>query len=153
MFLYALGYSYTYWNKYIWTCVRNGLVLELLNVSFLFKKRHTSDVHIGQFLITWPTGHSTTWRMSSSGMWRCVDPGLTDVSEESITSIFRVEKSWILHIVFYQERQIPSLISKAKFQLSLLRLDLSSLLPLLHFVYIQARRHFICGYSITTSLV
>jgi hypothetical protein len=31
--------------------------------------------------------------MSSSGMWRCVDPGLTDVSEERIASIFRVEKS------------------------------------------------------------
>jgi hypothetical protein len=31
--------------------------------------------------------------MSSSGMWRCVDPGLTDVSEERITSIFRAEKS------------------------------------------------------------
>jgi hypothetical protein len=25
-------------------------------------------------------------------MWRCVDPGLTDVSEEHITTIFRVEK-------------------------------------------------------------
>jgi hypothetical protein len=31
--------------------------------------------------------------MASSGMWRCVDPGLTDVSEEHIASIFRVEKS------------------------------------------------------------
>jgi hypothetical protein len=28
----------------------------------------------------------------SSGMWRCVEPGLTDVSEERIASIFRVEK-------------------------------------------------------------
>jgi hypothetical protein len=26
-------------------------------------------------------------------MWRSVDPGLTDVSEERITSIFRIEKS------------------------------------------------------------
>jgi hypothetical protein len=26
-------------------------------------------------------------------MWRCVDPGLTDVSEERIAFIFRVEKS------------------------------------------------------------
>jgi hypothetical protein len=26
-------------------------------------------------------------------MWRCVHPGLTDVSEERIASIFRVEKS------------------------------------------------------------
>jgi hypothetical protein len=26
-------------------------------------------------------------------MWRCVDPELTDVSEKSIASIFRVEKS------------------------------------------------------------
>jgi hypothetical protein len=25
-------------------------------------------------------------------MWRCVDPGLTGVSEESIASIFRIEK-------------------------------------------------------------
>jgi hypothetical protein len=33
------------------------------------------------------------WRMSSSEMWRCVDSALTDVSEESITSIVRVEKS------------------------------------------------------------
>jgi hypothetical protein len=33
------------------------------------------------------------WRMSSSGMWHCVDPGLSDVSEERIASIFRVEKS------------------------------------------------------------
>jgi hypothetical protein len=31
--------------------------------------------------------------MSSSGMWRCVDPQLTDVSEERIPSIFKVEKS------------------------------------------------------------
>jgi hypothetical protein len=28
--------------------------------------------------------------MSSSGVWRCVDPGLTDVSEDCIASIFRV---------------------------------------------------------------
>jgi hypothetical protein len=33
------------------------------------------------------------WRMSSSGMWRCVDLVLTDVSEERIATIFRVEKS------------------------------------------------------------
>jgi hypothetical protein len=31
--------------------------------------------------------------MSSSGMWRCVDIVLTDVSEERIASILRVEKS------------------------------------------------------------
>jgi hypothetical protein len=31
--------------------------------------------------------------MSSSGMLRGVDPELTDVSEERIASIFRVEKS------------------------------------------------------------
>jgi hypothetical protein len=31
--------------------------------------------------------------MSSSGMWRCVGLVLTDVSEERIASIFRVEKS------------------------------------------------------------
>jgi hypothetical protein len=30
-------------------------------------------------------------RRMSSGMWRCVDPGLTDVSEKLIASIFRVE--------------------------------------------------------------
>jgi hypothetical protein len=30
--------------------------------------------------------------MSFSGMWRCVDPELTDVLEESIASVFRVEK-------------------------------------------------------------
>jgi hypothetical protein len=29
----------------------------------------------------------------SSGMWRCVYPGLTDVSEERIASIFREENS------------------------------------------------------------
>jgi hypothetical protein len=28
----------------------------------------------------------------SSGMWRCVDLALTNISEESIASIFRVEK-------------------------------------------------------------
>jgi hypothetical protein len=28
-----------------------------------------------------------------SGIWRCVDLGLTDVSEERVASIFRVEKS------------------------------------------------------------
>jgi hypothetical protein len=33
------------------------------------------------------------YRISSSGMWRCVGPGLSDVSEERIASIFRVEKS------------------------------------------------------------
>jgi hypothetical protein len=33
------------------------------------------------------------WTMSSSGMWRCVEFGLTDVSEERIASIFRVEWS------------------------------------------------------------
>jgi hypothetical protein len=32
-------------------------------------------------------------RMSPSGMWRCVDLALTDVSEERIASISRVEKS------------------------------------------------------------
>jgi hypothetical protein len=32
-------------------------------------------------------------RMSYSGLWRCVDLALTDVSEESIPSIFSVEKS------------------------------------------------------------
>jgi hypothetical protein len=31
------------------------------------------------------------WRMSSSGMRRCVNPRLTDVSEERIVSISRVE--------------------------------------------------------------
>jgi hypothetical protein len=31
--------------------------------------------------------------MSSSGMWRCVGLVLSDVSEEDIASIFRVEKS------------------------------------------------------------
>jgi hypothetical protein len=38
------------------------------------------------------------YKMSSSEMWRCVDPGLTDVSEEFIASIFRVEKSYIVSI-------------------------------------------------------
>jgi hypothetical protein len=33
------------------------------------------------------------WRMSSSGMWRCVHLVWTDVSKERIASIFRVEKS------------------------------------------------------------
>jgi hypothetical protein len=33
------------------------------------------------------------WRMPSSGMWRLVDIVWTDVSEERIASIFRVEKS------------------------------------------------------------
>jgi hypothetical protein len=33
------------------------------------------------------------WRMSSSGMWRCVCLVLNDVSEERIASIFRIEKS------------------------------------------------------------
>jgi hypothetical protein len=32
-------------------------------------------------------------RMFSSRMWRCVDHGITDVSEERIASIFRVKKS------------------------------------------------------------
>jgi hypothetical protein len=32
------------------------------------------------------------WRMPSSGMWRCVHLVWTDVSEERIGSIFRVEK-------------------------------------------------------------
>jgi hypothetical protein len=31
------------------------------------------------------------WRMSSSGMWRYVDLVWTEVSEEGIASIFRVE--------------------------------------------------------------
>jgi hypothetical protein len=29
--------------------------------------------------------------MLSSGMWPCLDPGLTDVSEKPIASIFKVE--------------------------------------------------------------
>jgi hypothetical protein len=41
----------------------------------------------------WCINPHFSWRMSSSGMWLCVDPGLTEVSEERITSIFRVEKS------------------------------------------------------------
>jgi hypothetical protein len=36
---------------------------------------------------------AVTMKMSSSGMWRCVDPGLSDVSEERTASIFRVENS------------------------------------------------------------
>jgi hypothetical protein len=35
----------------------------------------------------------TSWRMPSSGMWRRVDLVWTDISEERIASIFRVEKS------------------------------------------------------------
>jgi hypothetical protein len=30
--------------------------------------------------------------MSSSGTWRCADHGLTNVSDERIASIFKVEK-------------------------------------------------------------
>jgi hypothetical protein len=41
----------------------------------------------------WCINSVSTWRMSYSGMWRCVDLALTDVSEERIASIFRVEKS------------------------------------------------------------
>jgi hypothetical protein len=38
--------------------------------------------------------NSYFWRrMSSSGMWHCVDLALTDVLEERIASIFRVEES------------------------------------------------------------
>jgi hypothetical protein len=33
------------------------------------------------------------WRMSSSGMWRCVDLALTDITKERMASIFRVENS------------------------------------------------------------
>jgi hypothetical protein len=32
--------------------------------------------------------------MSSSGMWRCVDLALTDVSEERIASIFTVDAAY-----------------------------------------------------------
>jgi hypothetical protein len=33
------------------------------------------------------------WRMPSSGMWRCADVVWTDVSEEPVAPIFRVENS------------------------------------------------------------
>jgi hypothetical protein len=48
---------------------------------------------------SWPvpntefSNNSGLWRMPSSGMWRRVDLVWTDVSEERIASIFRVEKS------------------------------------------------------------
>jgi hypothetical protein len=38
-------------------------------------------------------GKGKTWRMQSSGMWRCIYLVWTDILEECITSIFRVEKS------------------------------------------------------------
>jgi hypothetical protein len=38
--------------------------------------------------------------MSSSEMWRSVDPALTDVSEERIASIFKVEKSALVNAGF-----------------------------------------------------
>jgi hypothetical protein len=39
------------------------------------------------------------WRMPYSGMWRHVDLVLTDVSEERIVYIFRVEKSASSHLL------------------------------------------------------
>jgi hypothetical protein len=38
------------------------------------------------------------WRMPSSALWRCVDLVWTDVSEERVAAIFRVEKSLSLLI-------------------------------------------------------
>jgi hypothetical protein len=35
--------------------------------------------------------HMYTWRKQSSGMWHRVDMVLTEVSEERIASIFKVE--------------------------------------------------------------
>jgi hypothetical protein len=41
----------------------------------------------------WMYKSTLSWRMPSYGMWRRVDLVWTDVSEEHIASIFRVEKS------------------------------------------------------------
>jgi hypothetical protein len=49
-------------------------------------------VYVSQFLNGW-TNLYEIWRMPSSGMWRRVDLVWTDVSEECIASIFKVEKS------------------------------------------------------------
>jgi hypothetical protein len=43
--------------------------------------------------VSTPKPKTTQGRIPSSGMWCRVDLVWTDVSEESITSIFRVEKS------------------------------------------------------------
>jgi hypothetical protein len=45
----------------------------------------------GEKISLWEEKLQETWKMSSSGMWRCVDPWLIDISKERIASIFRVE--------------------------------------------------------------
>jgi hypothetical protein len=44
------------------------------------------------FRVYFQTNLFTSRRMSPSGMWRCIERALTDVSEKLIASIFRVEK-------------------------------------------------------------
>jgi hypothetical protein len=69
-----------------WTYLEIVLNCETENIYYLFPPPKLQ-----------PLGHVLRKfirrRMSSSGMWRCVDPWLPDVSEERIASIFRVEKS------------------------------------------------------------
>jgi hypothetical protein len=70
-------------------------------ISTVLLARGWRDGDSGIIWCNWPTKKdlydlrfSRRWlrRMSSSGMWRCVHSWLTDGSEESIASIFTVEK-------------------------------------------------------------
>jgi hypothetical protein len=86
----------------VWLCRRKkGLIILYLSLWFLLWWEVItllqvyiktpflfSEVPIFRWRETW-----RLWRMPSSGMWRRVDIVWTDVSEERIASIFRVEKS------------------------------------------------------------
>jgi hypothetical protein len=66
------------------------------------------------YLVSFLVRHLSSWRMPSSRMWRCVVLVWTDVSEERIASIFRVEKSasegpaWSCGCRLSQQSKTPS---------------------------------------------
>jgi hypothetical protein len=68
--------------------VTSNLTPRILELSCAVRKSHFGKIEFASCEL-----HVLYWRMSSSGMWRCVDHASTDVSEGHIASIFRVEKS------------------------------------------------------------
>jgi hypothetical protein len=77
-------------SHYVTISVQTAPKVSLLVTAFLtlFPK---CLIYKGKTLVCLQINCSYPWRKQSSGMWHRVEVVLTDVSEERITSIFRVE--------------------------------------------------------------